>query len=399
VSGGGGARTVLFAGGGTAGHVFPAVAVARALVRLDAGVAPRFVGTRHRLEGRLVPAAGFELHHIDVLPLPRRPSPRLLKAPLAMGRAIRRCGALVEDTDAAAAITFGGYVGFPLAWAAHRARLPLVVHEQNSVPGLANRVAAQVADRVAVTFPGSADRFPHPERVVVTGNPVRGEILAPDQRAARPAAVRHFRLDPERRTVLVFGGSQGARSLNRAAVASFGGWWEPGRLQLLHAAGRDLYGDALEGWERAREGTEGPLVRCVDFIDDMAAAYAVADVVVCRSGATSIAELTALGKPAVLVPYPHATGAHQKHNALALQRAGGARVVFDHELTGGALIDAVQPLLHDDRLRASLAEASAAFGRRDAAENVARLVARLAGAGGGRRRGPAAPGRTDGGAT
>ncbi|HEX2026371.1 MAG TPA: undecaprenyldiphospho-muramoylpentapeptide beta-N-acetylglucosaminyltransferase [Nitriliruptorales bacterium] len=367
-------RTVLFGGGGTAGHIFPALAVARALLTLDPGVEAVFVGSRDRLEGRLVPQAGFALHHIDVLPVPRRLSASLLRLPSAVRGATARCVELLRSSAALGAATFGGYVSFPLARAAHLEGLPLVVHEQNSVPGLANRVAARWADRVAVSFPGSADRLPRPERVAVTGNPVREEVLALDPVAARPDALRHFRLHQSRRTVLIFGGSQGARTLNAAAVGSFALWREPRRVQILHAAGRHLYTEAQNGWQGARDRGEGPLVRCVDFIDDMAAAYAAADVVVCRAGATTIAELTALGRASVLVPYPHAAGDHQHHNAEALRQAGAARVIADYDLDGAALVAAVEPLLLDDAEREAVAAAARAFGRPDAAGNVARLL-------------------------
>jgi UDP-N-acetylglucosamine--N-acetylmuramyl-(pentapeptide) pyrophosphoryl-undecaprenol N-acetylglucosamine transferase len=367
-------RTVLVAGGGTAGHVFPAIAVAHELVRLDPGVEPVFVGTEHRLEGRLVPEAGFRLHHIDVLPIPRRLSPGLLKVPNALRRSINRCVEIARSEDAVGAVTFGGYVSFPLDWAAARLQLPLVIHEQNSVPGLANRFAGRWADRIAVTFPGSADRFAHPEKAAVTGNPVREEMLSLDQGARREEARAHFGLKPDVPTLLIFGGSQGARSINRAAVGTYGLWSQPARVQILHAAGQNLHRESSAAWERARSGGGGPLVRCLDFIDDMAAAYAAADAVVCRAGATSIAELTALGKPALLVPYPHATADHQLHNGRALAQAGGAVVVGDGELDAGDVVAAVEPWLLDPAAREEVASASRAFGRRDAATNVARLI-------------------------
>ena len=371
-------RTVLFAGGGTAGHVFPAVAVAQEIQRLDPSIRPVFVGTADRLEGNLVPAAGFSLHHIDVLPLPRRLSFGLVKVPAALLRSVRRCAQIIDEESAVGAVTFGGYVSFPLAWASARRQIPLVVHEQNSVPGMANRVAARWADRIAVTFPGSADGFGHPEHVAVTGNPVREEMLvearAGDRAEDQAEARRHFRLNPELPTVLAFGGSQGARSINNAMLQTVGLWSEPRRLQVLHAAGRNLHRETAAAWERARARGDGPPVRCVDFIDDMALAYAAADVVVCRAGATSIAELTALGKPALLVPYPHATGDHQLHNGRALAQAGGAVVVEDQDLSGRRVVDAIEPWLTDPEAHRAVAEASRAFGRRDAATNVARLV-------------------------
>lgn len=365
---------ILFAGGGTAGHVFPALAVARALTELAPDVEPVFVGTEDRLEDRLVPAAGFRIHHVAALPLPRRLSPSLLKVPGGLRAAVKRCRQIISEEQAVAAATFGGYVSFPVSRAAHTVDLPLVIHEQNSVPGLANRFAGRWASRIAVTFPGSAERFPHPDKVVVTGNPVRDEMLSLDLDARRADARAAFGLDPDIPTLLVFGGSQGARSLNRAIVKAHGLWSAPEQLQVLHAAGGALHGEAAAAWERARSQTSGPRVRCVDFIEDMGAAYAAADIVVCRAGATSIAELTALGRPSVLVPYPHATRDHQMHNARALAQVGGAQVIEDAELTGRRLVDAVEPWIADATARTNAARAARVFGRRDAAVQVARLV-------------------------
>ncbi|MFT5222340.1 MAG: UDP-N-acetylglucosamine--N-acetylmuramyl-(pentapeptide) pyrophosphoryl-undecaprenol N-acetylglucosamine transferase [Glaciecola sp.] len=367
-------RNVLFAGGGTAGHVFPAVAVAQELQRVHPDVQPIFVGTKDRLEGRLVPEAGYELHHINVLSLPRRPSPSLLRVPGALRGAVRRCVEVIEEIDAKAVVTFGGFVSLPAAMAARRLGLPLIVHEQNAVPGLANRLAARWADRVAITFPGSADRFVNPERTVVTGNPVREAILQLDRDAEREKAARSFRLRWVPRNLLVFGGSQGARSLNRAIADTFG-QWDGEDVQILHATGLRLYSETAALWEQARTGgIDGPRVRCVDFIDDMDAAYAVADIVVCRAGATSIAELTALGIPAVLVPYPHATADHQLHNARALAQCGAAVLIEDRELSGARLVEAVRPWLEDEDALRRASRAAKAFGRPDAAANVARLV-------------------------
>jgi UDP-N-acetylglucosamine--N-acetylmuramyl-(pentapeptide) pyrophosphoryl-undecaprenol N-acetylglucosamine transferase len=367
-------RTVLVAGGGTAGHVFPALAVAEQLAELAPDVEPVFVGVPDRLEARLVPAAGFRIHHVDAVAVPRRPSPSLLRLPFALRTAIRRCVAIIDEEDAVGVVTFGGYVSFPLDRAAVRRRLPLVLHEQNAVPGLANRVAARWADRVAVTVPGSADRFRHAERCAVTGNPVRREVLDLDAAARRHEARLRLGLDPELPTLLAFGGSQGARSINRAVIDAQGRWGTD-RLQILLAAGRALHPETTAEWERVRADVPGgPGVTIVDFIDGMADAYAAADVVLCRAGATSIAELTVLGIPSVLVPYPHATGDHQTQNAEALGRAGGAVVIGDDELDGATLVAAVEPLLTDPDRHARLSRAARAFGRRDAAANVARLV-------------------------
>lgn len=368
-------RTVLVAGGGTAGHVFPALAVAGALAELADDVRPLFVGTRDRLEGRLVPAAGHELHHVDVLPLPRRPTPKLLKVPGALRRSIADVEQLSIDRDVVGAITFGGYVSLPVAWAMARRHLPLVIHEQNAVPGLSNRLAARWADRIAVSFPGSVHRFRQQEHVAITGNPVRNPILELDRDAVRDRAREHFRLRPDLPTLLVFGGSQGSRTINQSVAASLPFWNEPDRIQVLHSSGRALYDETAQLLERARTSARAaPKIRLVDFIDEMELAFAAADAVVSRAGATSIAELTVLGLPSLLVPYPYATADHQLHNARALEAVGGGRVVEDDRLTGARLVEIVEPWLLEPATGARTAAAARAFGRPDAARNVARLL-------------------------
>lgn len=367
-------RSVLFAAGGTAGHVFPAIAVAHALVALDDGLEPVFLGSAERIEATLVEEAGFRFHPIPALPVPRRLSPRILRVPFATRRAIKRTMAIAREERTVGTVTFGGFVSFPLARVAWKLQLPLVVHEQNAVPGLANRIAARWADKVATSIPSSVHRFKKPELCAVTGNPVRDEILRLDRDERRRAARARFGLRPDRTTLLVFGGSQGARSINRAIVAANHLWGDTD-IQILHVTGRATYESTATSWARTREQIRGPHASVIDFIDSMADAYAVADIVVCRAGATSIAELSALGIPAVLVPYPHATADHQTENARALERAGGAVVIPDRELSGERLIEAVKPWIDNPEALASVARSSRAFGRRDAADNVARLVA------------------------
>jgi len=367
-------RSVLFAAGGTAGHVFPAIAVAKALVELDPQLEPVFVGSAERIEATLVAESGFRFHPIEAMPVPRRLSPRLLRVPFSTRRAIKQTMAIARQERTVGTVSFGGFVSFPLARVAWKMQLPLVVHEQNAVPGLANRLAARWADKVAVSIPSSVHRIKRPERCAVTGNPVREEILQLDRQERRLAARERFGLRPDRTTLLVFGGSQGARSINNAIIAA-NHLWGDSELQILHATGRATYETTARSWARTREQVRGPHASVVDFIDSMADAYAAADIVVCRAGATSIAELSALGIPAVLVPYPHATADHQSENAKALERAGGAAVITDRELSGERLVEVVKPWIDDPAAADKVASASRAFGRRDAAHNVARLVA------------------------
>jgi UDP-N-acetylglucosamine--N-acetylmuramyl-(pentapeptide) pyrophosphoryl-undecaprenol N-acetylglucosamine transferase len=371
VTGPGSGGAVFLAGGGTGGHVFPSLAVAAAVRELAPDVAVEFVGTSRGLESRLVPAAGWPLHTVDALPLARRLSLSTLRVPGVLLAATRRVRRLLDERRAVAAVVFGGYVSVPLALAARRARVPLIVHEQNAVPGLANRLAARWAVVAAVTYPGQ--RFGRTP-VEVTGNPVRPGLGREAVNAGRAEALEAFGLDADRSTLLVFGGSQGARRLNSAVVAAQ--WSAPDRLQILHATGRRDAVAVSDDWRRARESTPErmPLVSAHEFIDRMDLAYAAADVVLCRAGASTLAELTVLGLPSVLVPYPHATADHQTANARALQEAGAAVTVPDAELDARRLVDEVEPLLLDADRRERMAAAAAAVGRPDAGRRVAQLV-------------------------
>lgn len=364
-------RTVLFAAGGTAGHVVPAIAVADELTRAGLGVVPVFVGVEGRLEDRLVPSAGYPLHHVPAVPFVRRPSPRLLRMPSAMLRAEAQAVRIARETDAVGVMAFGGYVSFPAARAARRLGLPLVLHEQNSVPGLSNRIAARWAERVAVSFAGTVDRMRRPERCVVTGSPVAQHLHGLDRASRRGPACARLELDPDLPTVLVFGGSQGARSINSAVVEAFARWRELG-LQLVHVTGAAGFEPTLEAWRAAAAGA--PRGSVVEYLDDMADAYAVADLVVCRAGATSVAELAAVGLPSVLIPYPNAAGDHQLHNARALERVGAAVVLRDADLARGRLPDLVADLLGDRPRLARMGAAARAWSRPEAARAIARVL-------------------------
>lgn len=359
---------VLIAGGGTAGHVFPAIALARRLI--DRGAEVRLAGTPKGQEARLAARAGLPFEPIEARPLVRGVSIRTLAAPVAAVRSVARCASIVGRSDVV--VGMGGYVSAPVALAAVRARKPLVVHEQNAVPGLANRILARPAHAVALSFAEAGRMLPRRARTVVTGNPVREEILAvPSDRAALAEEAREaFALEEGRTTVLVFGGSQGALHLNGATVAALHLLKDRADLQLILLTGPAHFEDT-----RRRIPTDGvSIVRPLAFLDRMELAYAVADLVVSRSGATTCAEVTVCGLPALLVPYPYATRRHQEANARALQRAGAAAILMDDALTGPLLAARLSDLLADRAQLASMAERSLAWGRPTAADALADVV-------------------------
>jgi UDP-N-acetylglucosamine--N-acetylmuramyl-(pentapeptide) pyrophosphoryl-undecaprenol N-acetylglucosamine transferase len=360
---------IVIGGGGTAGHVFPALAVARVLADRH-GADVRFVGTDRGLEATLVPAAGFPFTGVEARPFLRRVSPAALRAPFALLRSLRRCREVVAGADAV--LGMGGYASGPVVVAALRARRPVVLHEQNALPGLANRWFARFARCTALSFAEAAKHLPRRARTVVTGNPVREEILRvrEERDALAKEALGDFRFDEARRTIVAFGGSQGALHLDRALAGAFGLLRDRADLQVLLLTGRAHHDEI-----RSSLPVGGALVvRTRPFLERMELAYAIADVVVARSGATTVAEVTACGIPALLVPYPYATGQHQEANARSVQRAGGATVLLDDQLEPDVLAERILSLVdHRERLEA-MAERSAAFGRPAAAERVADLV-------------------------
>ncbi|GAA4694153.1 undecaprenyldiphospho-muramoylpentapeptide beta-N-acetylglucosaminyltransferase [Nocardioides nanhaiensis] len=363
---------VLLAGGGTAGHTSPLLATADALRRLHPDVEITCLGTPRGLENTVVPAAGYALELVPPVPLPRRPGADLAKVPARLRDAVRQTHAVLERVRPDVVVGYGGYVSMPAYLAARRRRLPVVVHEQNALPGLANKAGARIARRVAVSFPDTP--LPHAEYV---GLPIRTMISGLDRAARRAEARAFFGLDPERPTVLVTGGSQGARRLNQA-VSSAAAAFAAAGVQVLHAQGK--HGGAepvLREGAAGGTGSGAPYV-VLDYIDRMDLAYAAADLAVCRAGASSVTEAAAVGLPAVFVPLAIGNG-EQARNARPVVEAGGGLLVPDAELTTELVVAQVVPLAADaERLRA-MGAAAAGLIPRDADERLARIVAEVAG--------------------
>jgi UDP-N-acetylglucosamine--N-acetylmuramyl-(pentapeptide) pyrophosphoryl-undecaprenol N-acetylglucosamine transferase len=349
---------VLLAGGGTAGHTSPLLATADALRRLDPTVEVTCLGTPRGLENRVVPEAGYPLELIPPVPLPRRPDPDLLRVPTRLVGAVRETLAVLDRVRPDVVVGYGGYVSMPAYLAARRRRLPVVVHEQNAVPGLANRAGARVAARVAVSFPDTPLR-----RAEYVGLPIRRMISQLDRATARAEACAFFGLDPERPTLLVTGGSQGARRLNQAVSGAARALAEAG-VQVLHVVGPK--------GEAAPEPTDVPYV-VLDFVDRMDLAYAAADLVVSRAGASSVTEAAAVGLPAIFVPLPIGNG-EQHQNARPVVDAGGGLLVADAALTAEWVSANVPALATDTGRLATMGAAAAGLIPRDADEKLARIV-------------------------
>jgi UDP-N-acetylglucosamine--N-acetylmuramyl-(pentapeptide) pyrophosphoryl-undecaprenol N-acetylglucosamine transferase len=365
---------VVVTGGGTAGHVFPALATATAL-RDHQGASIVFVGAEDGQEATLVPDAGFRFVPVHVSAAQARVSMATLRAVALAFRGSRSVRGLVRGSDAV--VSIGGFASAPAALAARRTRRPLVLIEPNSVPGIVNRIAARWAAVVATTFEGTASRLPSGVRVERTGNPIRSEIAAVPERRARlrVEACEAFGLEPDRTTVFVFGGSQGALHLDQVVAEALPSLAARGDLQLLVSTGPGREAEVA----RAVDRSAALRVAVVPFVDRMDRAFALADLVVARAGG-SVAEVTACGLPSILVPYPHATENHQEANAQELVAAGAARMVLDRDLSSSALAAAILDLVDDRSARTAMAASARAWARPDAAAHIAELCAEVAGA-------------------
>ncbi len=351
---------VVIAGGGTAGHVEPALALADALRRRDGSIGITAIGTARGLETRLVPARGYELALIPSVPIPRKPGPDLWRTPGRLRAAVRAATEVLRDHHADVLVGFGGYVAGPAYIAARRLGVPIVVHEANPRPGWANRLGARLTRHVATSFPDTPIR--HGQYV---GLPIRRSIATLDRTARRPVARAAYGLDEDRPTLLVTGGSQGARRLNEAASGASSALAVAG-IQVLHACGPNNV------VEVETEPGAPPYV-VVPYLDRMDLAYAAADLALCRAGANTVSEMAAVGLPAAYVPLPIGNG-EQELIAGPVVAAGGGLMVTDAACTPTWVRDTLTPLLTDPDRLATMGAAAARFGRPDADERLADLV-------------------------
>ncbi|WP_299164983.1 undecaprenyldiphospho-muramoylpentapeptide beta-N-acetylglucosaminyltransferase [uncultured Arthrobacter sp.] len=363
------ALSFVLAGGGTAGHISPLLAIARALVEANPAARVIAVGTPAGMETRLVPAAGFRLETIERVPMPRRLSVDLIKLPVRLVRAVRQALKIIDSAGADVVVGVGGYVSTPLYLAAWIRRLPVVIHEANARPGLANRLGARIAKTVAVAFRDTG--LPEEQWV---GMPMRREISTLDRSAARHQARVDLGLDPDLPTLIVTGGSSGAASINRAVAAAAPKIPADGTgVQVLHITGR---GKQVAGPDGALLATDG--YRQVEYVDGMEKVYAAADLLLARAGAATVCEVAAVGLPTVFVPLPHGNG-EQRRNASELVDAGAGLMVEDAQLTGDWLLTEALLLVQDAGRLERMSLAAAPLGVRDADVRMAELIIDAAG--------------------
>lgn len=365
---------IIISGGGTGGHIYPALTIARAIQKQIPDAEFLYVGTKDGLEADIVPKEGFPFATVNIQGFKRSLTPEnLLRGARAFGGVMKAMG-IVRRFRPDVAVGTGGYVCGPILLASSLVGIPTLIQEQNVMPGVTNRLLARFVSCIAMGTKESAEHFPKGKRIF-TGNPVREEVL----RARRDEGQELFGLDPASKTVLVSGGSRGARSINRAMIGVLAHYAGKQGVQFLHVTGKAGYDDTME---RLRQAGVNPdkagnlFVR--PYLYNMPQALACADVAVFRAGAIGIAELTARGVPSILVPYPFAAANHQEMNARAIVSGGAARMILDKELTAERLLSVLAELLSEDAKLKRMAQAAKRLGRPKAADKIASRVIRLA---------------------
>lgn len=359
---------IIISGGGTGGHVFPAIAIADALKKLKPGADILFVGAKGKIEMEKVPAAGYPIKGLWISGFHRQLTLRNLAFPLKVASSLWQSRQIIREFKPDVAVGVGGFASGPILRAAAHQGIPTLIQEQNSYAGVTNRLLSRNADRICVAYEKMEQYFPA-EKIALTGNPVRKDLVS--SQADKSAAAVHFGLDPGKPTVFVFGGSLGALSINEAMEANAGLLAEHPEIQVLWQVGK-LYQERFGAGQTAAL----PNVQVRPFIDRMDLAYSLADLVVCRAGALTIAELQLLGKPAILIPSPNVAEDHQTKNARALVEKDAA-VMLPNKDAAESIIRKSLDLLNDPEKRALLSGNMLKMAKPDAAEEIARMVVGL----------------------
>ncbi len=352
-------RSVVLAGGGTGGHIYPLLAFADCLRRHDPSLRITCLGTPRGLENEIIPPRGYDLRHIPAYQLPRSVNMHLVRTPDRMWRAAKATRTVLDDVDADVVVGFGGYVSVPAYLAAWRRKTPTIIHEVNVPPGVANKMGMRFTDHVAVGFPYQVEQVESLRTARVTGVPLRTSITSLDRAAAQRDARLKLGLHPDLPTLFVFGASQGARSINLAMAGAAKALTASG-IQVLHIMG------ARNEPVEIPPDLPAPYVT-LKFLEAMELGYAAGDLALCRGGAMTCAETAAVGMPAIYVPLPYGNG-EQRRNALPVVQAGGGILVDDSELSPDWIERTIIPLAHDRPRLAGMSAAAASYGRRDGDE-------------------------------
>lgn len=357
---------ILITGGGTGGHIYPALAFVNYVKQVDPTTEFMYVGTKTGLESQIVPKYTIPFKTIEIQGFRRSLSPQNIKTVYLFLSSIGKAKKIIKDFQPDVVIGTGGYVSGPVIYAAKQLKIPTIVHEQNSIPGITNKFLSKYATKVAICFPSVAAYFPK-EKVVLTGNPRAQEVATIE----RTDILREYGLEPDKKTVIIFGGSRGALKINQAFIEALP-LFEQREYQVLYASGERYYQDLQKKLKLLKKNLTNISIQ--PYIDKMAEVLAAADLVVSRAGATSIAEFTALGLPAILIPSPYVTNDHQTKNAQSLVKSGAVEMISDQELTGLKLVTEIDAILLDEKRHQLMADASKKEGIPDAGNRLYKVV-------------------------
>ena len=364
---------MIVSGGGAGGHIYPAITLIRTIKEKIKDCEVLYVGTKFGLEADIVPKEKIAFKTIDIKGFARKVTVDNVKVLFKSVHSVWHSRQIIKEFKPDIVIGTGGYVCGPVLLAASLMGIPTIIQEQNVIPGITNKILAKFVDHIAVGYAEAGSHF-HADKVVFTGNPVRKEVLT----ASRAAGIEEFHLDSNKRTILISGGSRGARSINNAMVdvhAYFAGNKD---IQLLHVTGKDEYDGIVEKLrEKSIDIEKAGNIMIKPYLYNMPNALAVTDLAIFRAGAIGLAELTARGIPSILIPYPYAAENHQEHNALAMQKAGAGVMVLDKDLAGSKLIAIINNLMHEEGKLSFMAKASKALGKPNAADDIANLAIQM----------------------
>ncbi len=364
---------IIVTGGGTGGHIYPALALAGGFRSALPDVELLYVGAKDGMEKELASRAGYDFEGVDVAPLARSSWANLKKGIRINRQGLQEAKRIMRRFQPDLVCGTGGYVCGPVVLAAHRLHIPTMIHEQNAVPGIANKSLSLFCDLICLTFPQAASHLAHKKRQILTGLPVRQEILT----VTKAQGVAAYQLQPEKKTLLVTGGSQGARKLNQTMAPLWRRFLDAG-VQIIHITGPKLYEETC-AMAQEQGVKEHPNLRLLPYAHNMEYALAAADVVLGRAGASFLAEVMVLGLPSVLVPYPYAAGNHQVANGQAMAKSGAAVMILEKQFDAGSLDQALRPILEDDKKRQEMAICARAMGNRDALDHIVQAALQIAG--------------------
>ncbi|WP_425060775.1 UDP-N-acetylglucosamine--N-acetylmuramyl-(pentapeptide) pyrophosphoryl-undecaprenol N-acetylglucosamine transferase [Sporomusa carbonis] len=364
---------MIISGGGTGGHIYPAITIAKEVAKLAKNSEILFVGTKHGLEADIVPKEGFNFATIEVRGLERRLSWQNVRTIISTIGSVWSSAKIIKDFKPDVVIGTGGYVCGPVLLAASLLKIPTLIQEQNVIPGITNKILARFVDKIAVGYAEAERCFGRykPQQIVFTGNPIRPEVMS----ATRQEGQLALQLDANKLTLLVVGGSRGARSINNAMLDVYQHFAGSQRIQILHVTGQNEYNSIVGNIKQSGiDISNAGNIIIKPYLYNMPLALGAADLAVFRAGAVGLAELTARGIPAILIPYPYAAENHQEFNARALEKQGAAVVIADKELTGAKLTKTIETLLNNPAMLSDMAKKSRELGRPQAAEAIARLA-------------------------